>query len=65
MGDKILGLQFHLEITQDSLAKMVTFGKEELTAGNCIQSEAEIRQTQYLARNNQLMYNLLNRLKNV
>lgn len=65
VGDKILGLQFHLEVTRDSLSKMVTFGQDELTTGNYIQPEADIRQTQYIARNNQLMYDILNRLENV
>ena len=61
IGDKILGLQFHLEVTADSLSKMATFGKNEITDGNYIQSEEIILKNQHhIAENNNKMFALLN-----
>ena len=61
IGDRILGLQFHLEVTEDSLAKMVTFGKSELTSGKYIQQEENIlKRNDFLAANTKKMYEILN-----
>jgi GMP synthase-like glutamine amidotransferase len=60
-NENVLGLQFHLEVTADSLSQMLTFGKEELIPGKYIQTEAEIKaQSALIATNNQHMYALLN-----
>jgi len=61
--DKILGLQFHLEISRESLAKMVNFGKDEIIKSKYIQSPEEIMDDRYLDTNNQKMYQLLNYLE--
>lgn len=61
IGDTILGLQFHLEVTEESIAKMVTFGKSELTSGKYIQEEENIlKGNDFLAANTKKMYEILN-----
>ena len=59
-GDNVLGLQFHLEATTESLQSMVDHGKEELVATNSIQSaESILEEKRYLADNNRKMFRLL------
>jgi GMP synthase-like glutamine amidotransferase len=41
-GKRVLGLQFHLETTPTAAQALVTHCADELTAGECIQSPAEI-----------------------
>lgn len=58
--DNVLGLQFHLEVTPQSLQDMVDHGKEELVVNNTIQSaEAILGETRHIAENNQKMFQLL------
>jgi GMP synthase-like glutamine amidotransferase len=40
--DKVLGLQFHFEVTEQSLKAMIENGKQELTGEGTIQTEKEI-----------------------
>ena len=42
IGERVLGLQFHPEVTPESLALMVEHNREDLVAGEFVQSEAEI-----------------------
>lgn len=42
-NEKVLGLQFHLEVTTDSLEEMLINGAEELTEGKYIQSAQHIK----------------------
>lgn len=42
-SDKVLGLQFHLEVTSDSLSEMISNGEDELVSGKYIQSAQEIK----------------------
>lgn len=42
--DKVIGFQFHLEVTPYSLANMIDNGKDELRESQYIQSESEILQ---------------------
>jgi len=59
----VLGLQFHFEVTQESLNEMVKHGKEELTDGKYIQSAEEIlAHQQLIPQNNDLMFTILDRL---
>ncbi len=61
---KVLGLQFHLEATEKSLQEMLDNGKNELTAGDYIQTEKQILEgKKYLEENNKVLENLLNWLK--
>ncbi|HMG81626.1 MAG TPA: type 1 glutamine amidotransferase [Ferruginibacter sp.] len=62
--EKVLGLQFHLEVTKETLTQMAAHGRNELTPGNFIQSEAEILdQGDLLIKiNNKKMFDILDRL---
>jgi GMP synthase-like glutamine amidotransferase len=42
IGERVVGLQFHLEVTPESLAGMANAGRGELVAGDLIQSESAI-----------------------
>lgn len=42
IGRRVLGLQFHPEVTPESLTLMVDHNREDLVAGEFVQSEAEI-----------------------
>ncbi len=60
---KVLGLQFHLEMTEPALKQMLENGKPELTQGNYIQNEQEILNNQKLIENNkQVLFTILDRL---
>ena len=59
-NNKVLGLQFHLEVTLTSLSEMVKNGKNELVEGDTIQSETQILElTNYFEANNRIMFRLL------
>ncbi|MDD4971008.1 MAG: amidotransferase [Paludibacter sp.] len=61
----VLGLQFHLEVTGQSLQSMVDHGGDELIAGNTIQSAGDILdETRYIADNNDKMFQLLDYFSN-
>jgi len=65
-GRNILGLQFHFEVTEDSLQQMITFGKEDID-GSAYTQEAEIIATQkgLIKENNRRMYNILNHFESL
>ena len=42
LGGRVLGLQFHPEVTRESLATMLEHSREDLVPGAFVQSEAEI-----------------------
>jgi len=59
--NRVLGLQFHLEVTAESVQKMVHHGKHELIPTKYIQTENTILETsQFLTANNQKMAQILN-----
>lgn len=43
LGSRVLGLQFHLEMTRDSVARMLDHCKSDLVSGRYVQSESQIR----------------------
>jgi len=45
LGPRVLGLQFHLEVTSADVQNMVEHGRPELTPSRFVQSEAEILST--------------------
>lgn len=45
LGGRVLGLQFHPEVTRESLATMLEHSREDLVPGEFVQSEAEILAT--------------------
>ncbi|MGH2642377.1 MAG: type 1 glutamine amidotransferase [Chitinophagaceae bacterium] len=57
---KILGLQFHLETTNESLSQMLLHGKNELIPGKFIQPEKQIlSQKKVMAENKRLLFSIL------
>lgn len=62
-NEKVLGLQFHFEVTAESMASMVQHGADELVPGPTIQSANEIlAETSYIASNNAKMHCILDAL---
>ena len=62
-NENVLGIQFHLEMTKESLKEMIKNGKSELTKERYIQSEEEIRgQEKYIENNKLLLFIILDRL---
>jgi GMP synthase-like glutamine amidotransferase len=62
-GRKILGLQFHLEYSRESIEAMLMHCDDELTKGRFIQSSEQIRDGfKYLPEAKNLLWNLLDRL---
>ena len=59
--EKVLGLQFHFEVTQESLESMLKEGQEELAAGGTyVQDDQTIRSNAgYISDNNQRMFQIL------
>jgi GMP synthase-like glutamine amidotransferase len=63
---KVLGLQFHLEVTAKSMKDMVVNGASELTKNDSIQSAEEIlNQITFIEANNQKMFQLLDYLSDL
>ena len=60
----VLGLQFHLEFTEESLKELINFGREELVEDKYVQTESEILQNLKLcnAANNYL-FQILDRIE--
>jgi GMP synthase-like glutamine amidotransferase len=62
-NEKVLGLQFHLEVTEQSIAAMIGNGRNELVKGKFVQSESEIlAQTACIESNNGIMFQILDKL---
>lgn len=62
-GDKILALQFHLEVTEELLNTMLESGGDEIVPSSFIQTVSDIK-TGYrnIQRDNELMYSILDEL---
>jgi GMP synthase (glutamine-hydrolysing) len=61
--NKRIGLQFHLEVTRESLNEMVKNGRQELVPDRYVQSENEILgNTAHISKNNNYMAKILDRL---
>lgn len=62
-NEKVLGLQFHFEMTEGSLKSMIENGKEELDAGAFIQAPEKILgNLDVIEKNKQALFNILDRL---
>lgn len=62
--DNVLGLQFHLEVTPESLQGMLQHGAHELIPAEYVQTSVQIEsQSAHMQANNQWMYALLERLE--
>lgn len=63
IGNKVLALQFHLEVTAESIDNMISAFGDQLSKGKFVQSAEQIRsQTKHLHANNQLLFELMDRL---
>lgn len=64
--DAVIGLQFHLEVTEQSISKMVHFGRADLVQSAYIQDEKEILSgKQFVRVNNEKLNEILNRIKKI
>jgi GMP synthase-like glutamine amidotransferase len=62
-NNHVLGLQFHFEVTAESLKAMIEHGRHELIPGNYIQTEDQILSGMgFIASNNRTMYQILENL---
>lgn len=62
-GDRVVGLQFHFEITETGLLEMIGGANADLVPGDYIQNSEEMKDyLSYIPSNNQLMHKLLDRL---
>ena len=61
MGDRVIGLQFHLEMTPESIDSIIHNCRHELTEAAFVQTEPEMRSVHrgVLAENNRLMGDIL------
>jgi GMP synthase-like glutamine amidotransferase len=63
-NNKVLGLQFHLEVTKNVIGEMIENGRNELIISKYVQSEREILEhPEFIESNNNLMYQILDNLK--
>jgi GMP synthase-like glutamine amidotransferase len=61
--EKVIALQFHFEVTQESLDSMVHHGEEELVAAPYVQDRGLIQDlAEFIPENNELMYSVLDYL---
>ncbi|MBI5808934.1 MAG: type 1 glutamine amidotransferase [Ignavibacteriales bacterium] len=61
--ENVLGLQFHLEVTPQTLISMIDNGRHELKADDFIQTEAEIlKQADHCYLSNEYLSNILTKL---
>ena len=63
--EKVLGLQFHFEVTPESVREMVANGMDELVENDTIQSaEAIVGELSYFEKNNERLLSILEKLAN-
>ena len=63
VGDKVLALQFHMEVNEESLKLMTSSFADELQKGSYVQSAEEMfARISQIKANNQMMFDLLDRL---
>lgn len=63
IGNKVLGLQFHFEVTDRTFDEMLSFGAHELVPGNYIQTADEmVFKKHHIAENNMIMNTVLDNL---
>jgi GMP synthase-like glutamine amidotransferase len=61
--NQVLGLQFHLEVTDETMKAMAFHEQSELVKDHYVQTYDEIvKNTVYIEQNNQMMFRLLNYL---
>jgi len=64
-NERVIGLQFHIEVTEELLEDMIAEGTGEIVSSQYIQNEAQLKAgASNIKRNNELMYSLLDELDN-
>ncbi len=63
-GDRVVGLQFHFEVTKESIENLILNAHDDFDDSAFVQTPLEIRQgyLEHIQPNNNAMYNLLNYL---
>ncbi len=66
-NERVVGLQFHLETTAESMESLLTHGKDDLTPGPFVQNADEMRQqsAEYLDQLHSMMESMLRGLASV
>ncbi|MFZ0453063.1 MAG: type 1 glutamine amidotransferase [Ignavibacteriaceae bacterium] len=63
LNEKVIGLQFHLEFTSDSLKELIKNGREELVKDQYVQTEEEIlKNLALLDTTNNFLFQILNNI---
>ncbi len=63
-NDRVIGLQFHLEFTVESLKELINNGREELVKDKYVQTEDEILSSlELLSTSNSLLFKILDRIE--
>ncbi len=61
--ERVIGLQFHVEVTGHLLEEMIKNGKDELVTGEYVQSREQLLEgAVYIKRNNEIMFSILDEL---
>ena len=63
LNDKVIGLQFHLEFTSDSLKELIKNGREELVKDKFVQTEEELlEKPELLNKTNSMLFQILDNI---
>lgn len=63
-NNKVIGLQFHVEVTEQSVKKLIDNCRDEITEGNYIQSSEEmLAEKELIMMQDDLCTNLLNKIE--
>lgn len=66
LNEKVIGLQFHLEFTDNSLKELIKNGSNELIKGKYVQTEEEILDNlEFLKTTNNFLYRILDNIMKV
>lgn len=63
-NNQVLALQFHLEMREHDIEGLIDNCKKEITKGEFIQTEEQIRQKDFIQKNNEILHQLLTRFLN-
>lgn len=66
-NDRVLALQFHLEMTKDSIDSIIENSRHELVKDSYVQTEEEVMKlsSKYLDSSNEYMYQILENIKSL
>jgi GMP synthase-like glutamine amidotransferase len=64
-GDRVIGLQFHWEVTPKNLDNLLKYGKQDLDNSKYVQKPAEMKKDAKYKKVNKLMDTILNYLESI